>query len=172
MSLVALACMAVPLPSLRKIRLSHYVNRTMLWALLAALCTTGYSLTDKFALETVSAGPLSAARYGYAFYLSSTVVLVALVRLFGGPRGKPEAMGWKTPIAAGLMTYGAYWMILWAYQIVPHAAYVVAFRQFSILIGVIVGVACFRERGGRLRIAATCLLVLGLVLIGVYGKGP
>ena len=170
MTLVAMACLFVPLHSLKEIRAKLYFNKTVGWALLTAVATTGYSLTDKFAIEAVSRGPLSAAVYGYAFYSFATIVFFFLVTIFGRKGEDRASVGWLKPALAGSLTFGSYGLILWAYQYVGQAGYVVAFRQFSILIGVVIAILWFREKGALIRITAACLMVLGLVLIGVYGK--
>jgi len=69
-----------------------------------------------------------------------------------------------------LLTYGSYGLILWAYQLAEHAGYVVAFRQFSILIGVVIAIFWFREKGAPLRFTAACIMVGGLILIGAFGR--
>lgn len=170
--MVAVACFVMPLHSLKEIHLRHYLNRTMFWVLLAALGTTAYSINDKIAIEavaTVSPGPLAALLYGYVFYALSAFVMLTLCALLGRKGETRATVGWRNPILAGFLTFCSYGLVLWAYQFVDHAGYVVAFRQFSILIGVVVAIICFREKGARLRFFASCIMVLGLILIGIFG---
>ena len=171
MTLVALACMLTPLHSFREVRARLYFNRTLGWVLLAALGTTGYSITDKFAADIMqTGGPLFALVYGYCFYSISTVVMFLLLAIFGRQGEKRHTVGWRKPAVAGLLTYGSYFLILWSYQLVDQAGYVVAFRQFSILIGVVIAIFWFREKGALVRFTAACIMVLGLILIGLFGK--
>ena len=66
--------------------------------------------------------------------------------------------------------FGAYWLILWAYQLSPIASYVVAFRQFSIVIGAIFAFLVFKEQGAAVRLSGAVLIVMGLMLIAVLGR--
>lgn len=174
MTLVAFACLVVPLQSFRTIRARSYFNRNTVWVAVAALCTTGYSITDKIALDAIRpSGPFSSVRYCYLFYALSAVVYFICVKIFGRGDEDPGTVGWKRPAIAGVLTFSSYWIILWVYSLIgpeSPAAYVVAFRQFSILIGVVMGIFIFRERGALLRLAAACLMVVGLLLIGLFGR--
>jgi len=89
-ALVASACILMPLRSLRDIRLKHYLNRAIPWIILAAIGTTGYSISDKIAIDAISAaaggGPLQALLYGYWFYAASTFIMFLLCALFGRPQ--------------------------------------------------------------------------------------
>jgi drug/metabolite transporter (DMT)-like permease len=76
---------------------------------------------------------------------------------------------WKFPLFGGVAMFGAYWLILWAYQISPQASYVVALRQFSIVLGVVTGSFLFREPARGLRISASLIIVVGIVLIILGG---
>ena len=68
------------------------------------------------------------------------------------------------------MNFGSYWLVLWAYQLEPRASYIVAFRQFSIVVGVAVAFGLFRERGLTVRVTASVLIIAGLIVIGMFGS--
>jgi drug/metabolite transporter (DMT)-like permease len=169
MVLVVAGCVLAPLSSFREMRLGHYANRATLWIILAAFGTVGYSLLDKAAAEVVRQGPATAARYGYVFFLTSGVTYGALLRLFGTGREQRLPVGWRAPVLAAILNFGAYWLVLWAYQMSRRASYVVAFRQFSIVIGVLGAFLLFRERGLAVRTVGTLLITAGLVLIALWG---
>ncbi len=78
--------------------------------------------------------------------------------------------GWFKPTLGGIFSYGAYWLVLWAYQLVKQVSYVVTFRQFSIVIGTIVAFILHREKAFALRIIAIFAITLGLVIIALLGK--
>jgi uncharacterized membrane protein len=61
-------------------------------------------------------------------------------------------------------------LILWAYQLSPVASYIVAFRQFSIVIGAVLGFIIFKEKGVYVRLSGALLIAAGMVLIGVWGS--
>ncbi|MBT3380471.1 MAG: hypothetical protein HN742_02235 [Lentisphaerae bacterium] len=169
-ALVVLGALLAPLISLREFSLSRYVNKTSLWMVLTASGTVGYTLLDKAAAGAVSAGPAAAAIYGYAFFVISLLTYTPWVlrRLRRAPA--PVTMGWLLPGCAATMNFGAYWLILWAYQLTQRAGYVVAFRQFSIVIGVVLGFICFREQGRVVRIIGALLITAGLAAIGFWGR--
>lgn len=175
MVFVVLGCALAPLHAFRDVSWRRYWNRTSLWMLLTALGTVGYTLLDKVASEAVLPGPGTAARYGYFFFLFSLLAYAAGRRIFrdtsenmvSGTRENPIG-GMRTALAA-LLNFGAYWLVLWAYQSTQRAGYIVAFRQFSIVIGVAIAFAVFKERGLAVRLTGTLLITLGLVLVALWG---
>lgn len=170
MSLVACGCLFIPLHSFRDFAVRRYLNRTTLWMLLTAMGTVGYTLLDKVASEVVQQGPATAARYGYVFFLISGVSYAVFLKVFKAEKQNPNHVGWKLPALAACMNFGAYWLVLWAYQLSPQASYIVAFRQFSIVIGTVLAFAIYKERGLIVRLAGTSLLTSGLVIIGLWGN--
>ena len=168
MALVASGCILVPLRSLGDFSLDRYFNRLNLWMLLTALGTVGYTLLDKSASGHVAPGPASAFRYGYVFFVVSYVVYAAVSRPEGSEEEKAR-VGWRLPAAAACLNFGGYGLVLWAYQLSENAGYVVAFRQFSIVLGVVMGFALFREKGIVIRLGAVAVIAAGLVVIALWG---
>lgn len=170
MGLVVLGCAIIPHTSLRTLRFAAYRNRAIPWIAVTALATVGYSTVDKLAAEQITLGPLGAANY-YIWQMTLTVLpLALLLRLLGQPTGLERwRTGWKWPalVAAGVFT--SYWLILWAYQISSRVSYVVALRQFSIVVGVALGALLFKEPAPGLRIGASLLIVAGMICIVVGG---
>lgn len=167
MALVSAGCLLAPRTSFREFRLADYLHRPSLWMLVAALGTVGYTLLDKVASEVVAAGPLSAARYGYLFFVMSFLFLALLLRRFGVGEGR--VTDWRLPAYCALLNFGAYWLVLWAYQLAQRASYVVAFRQGSIVIGVAAAFILFREGGLAVRLTAAGLITAGLLVIALWG---
>ena len=167
--LVAAGCVLVPLRRIGEFRVRQYLNRTGLWVVLCALCTVGYTLLDKIAAETVPRGPATAARYGYFFFLVAMLTYAPMSWRLTRDRDARSTPGWRVPIVAAVCNFGAYWLVLWAYQLTRHASYVVAFRQFSIVIGVVLAFVLYKEEGWRVRVPATLVITAGLVAIGLGG---
>jgi drug/metabolite transporter (DMT)-like permease len=167
--LVVIGCLFAPLQSLREMKYTHYINRTGMWILITAVGTAGYTMLDKLASETIMHSPLSAARYCYYFFAISGVVYVLLLNCFGCPRKAGAEVGWKIPSIAALLNFGSYWLVVWAYQLSVSAGYVVAFRQFSIIVGVVLAIYLFREKGARLRLIGASIICAGLFMIGLWG---
>jgi drug/metabolite transporter (DMT)-like permease len=172
--MVASGCILVPLRSYKDFSLQKYFNRSSLWMVLAALGTVGYTLLDKTAAEVVQQGPDTAARYGYIYFSISFIPYTLLLRSFktGKPHPEPQtgAKGWKFAIPAAFLSFGAYWLVLWAYQLSPYASYIVAFRQFSIVIGAVMAFLIYKEQGRAVRLTGALLITIGLILIAIWGR--
>lgn len=174
MALVIAGCLLAPLVSLRDVHWRRWINNATWWVVLTALCTTGYTLCDKLAQEGAAAAGASlvfVGVYGYFFFVFGTAVLWLLL-LATGQDARTESdleIGWLRPALASVGNIGAYVLILWVYQQVDEASYVVAFRQFSIVIGVGLALWIYREPGARVRVPAALLITAGLVLVGLLG---
>ena len=171
MAAVTTGCFLAPLQSFRAFHPRVYFHRSTLWMLLTALGTVGYTLVDKAAVGFVRTGPASAARYGYLYFAFTAVFYAGLWRLFEKKPSASDAPRWTFAALAALMTFGAYGLVLWAYQLVERASYVVAFRQFSIVIGVLLAFLIYKEKGKAVRLTAALLIVAGLVVIALWGAG-
>ena len=167
--MVAGGCFLAPLQSIRDISFRRYFCRANLWILFAALGVTGYSLIDKTAAEFVDPGPATAARYGYVFFLVAITGYSLFVRLFKVPMQSGDDPGWRMPGLSAFLNFGSYWLVLWAYQLSQRASYVVAFRQFSIIVGVVAAFLLYKERGVAVRLTGSVLLTVGLVIIALWG---
>ncbi len=164
--LVALGCCALPIRSPRQVRWEAYWNTASLAMLTAAFGTVGYSVLDSIASKGVSPGPRAAGIYGYFFFL-----IAFLVVLLGSPRtrstnafGRPALI----VVAAAGLSFSAYWLVLWSYQLCEEASYIVACRQFSIVIGAIMAVALLKERVGATRMAGIVSVTAGLLAIALF----
>lgn len=170
MILVSIGCFIIPLESWRGFSWSRYWNRAMFWAILTALASVGYTLTDKFAADLIASGPGTAARYGVYEAAASAVVYGLILKAKGRLALNQlswASWGWSALAAVGV--FGAYWLILWSYQLAFHTSYVVALRQLSIVIGVAVGAWFWREAAPQLRLSAACLIVIGVAGIVLGG---
>jgi drug/metabolite transporter (DMT)-like permease len=170
MILVLTGCLMVPQRSLQNLHFSHYLNRAMFWVLVTAIGTIGYTTVDNAAAAYLPVGPVAAARYGIFEFGSAALfywlILVMLREPTGGGNGWRD---WKVPVFGAVGLFGAYWLILWSYQLSAHTSYVVALRQFSIVIGVVFGVIHFRDPAPRLRISASLAIVAGIACIALGG---
>jgi drug/metabolite transporter (DMT)-like permease len=166
---VTAGCFIVPQQSLRDIRINNYLKRATLWMLLAALGTVGYTILDKIAAEVIQPGPASAARYCYFYFALSYLPYVLLLRLFKAELTSNSKEEWFFVGIATIFGFGAYWLVVWAFQLSPYAGYIVAFRQFSIVIGAVLAFIIYKEGGVKVRLAGASLIVLGLLLISFFG---
>jgi drug/metabolite transporter (DMT)-like permease len=169
--LVAAGCFLAPLKSIREFHPRRYVNRHAVWIVVTALATVGFTMLDKIASEALrQTGAATAARYGYMLYLIACLTYFGIATWFGESEKERGALSWVTPVLGGCLTFGGYWLVLWAYQMTRHATYVFSFRQFSIVIGVLLAFRIYREKGIFVRLTGTALITAGIVLIAVWGK--
>ena len=175
--LVVFGCFLAPLRSIRDLHPRAYMQRTILWMVLAAFGTVGYSLVDKQGSDLLASrvrlpveAIVPAIRYTGYYFLSATPTLLLLVRLRPqAGRRHDTGMGWSIPALAGVFNFVAYAMIVWVYQASEKVSYVVACRQFSIVIGVVAAFVIFHEPGRWVRAVAVVLITMGLFVIGIWG---
>lgn len=166
-ALVTTGCLLAPLSSLRAISRDRYLNWTLFWVLVTAAGTVGYSGVDKVALEMLPTGLLSALRYGVLQWLLTVPFLWLLLRYVARlPLRVGTLRDWRRAALATLFISSAYTLILWVYQMIPQASYVVALRQFSIVIGVLAAILIFREPAAKLRLTAALIISAGVALVG------
>ncbi len=179
MFLVTAGCVLAPQTSFREMSFRVYRGRVLAFIGLTAMGTVGYTLVDKIAAEhIVSGGPAAAAIYGYVFFVATWGFFRGFLRLgarwdptlsrFAAPSPSAARHRWKAWTGAG-MNFGAYWLVLWAYQLAARASYIVAFRQFSIVLGVAAALFWFRERGAGIRMLAAGAITAGVILLGLRG---
>lgn len=170
MILVTIGCLIIPLESWRGFSMGRYWNRAMLWAVITALSIVGYTVADKIAADFIAPGPWAAARYGIYEAAASAVVYWFILKAMGRSvldRSSMRSWGWAAVAAIGV--FGAYWLILWSYQLAFQVSYVVALRQLSIVIGVGLGAWFLREAAPILRLSAACIIVAGVAGIVLGG---
>jgi drug/metabolite transporter (DMT)-like permease len=166
---VMAGCTLVPLRHFRDFSLSRYLTPATVWMLMGAAGMVGYTLLDKIAAEVVQQGPATAARYGYFYFAISYLPYQFLMRTFKSQKGEPGG-DWKLATIAAVLGFAGYWLILWAYQLSPYASYIVAFRQFSIVIGAVMAFLIYKEEGVRVRLTGAFFITCGLVLIAGWGR--
>jgi drug/metabolite transporter (DMT)-like permease len=112
---------------------------------------------------------LSGSSVGYIGWLmlleSLCVPAWALVRrrdVVGGASRRVVVSG----VLAGALAVLAYGLVLWA-QTRGALAPIAALRETSVIFGAVIGTVVFREPFGRWRIAATVLVVIGVLLLNV-----
>ncbi|TRN22212.1 EamA family transporter [Vibrio furnissii] len=170
--LITLGCMLVPLTGFRQFTPRSYFNVGVLWALVAALGTTGYSVIDKEALLllTQAAGEVLGNSYSAIFYLGvqfwAMVLPVILWCVVTGNR-KELQRAWqirKAASMAGVMMASTYGLVLFAMTMTDNVSLVVALRQISIVMGLFMGVWFLAEKWHYTRGAGVVLILSGIVL--------
>ncbi|MCI0585104.1 MAG: EamA family transporter [Chloroflexi bacterium] len=135
---------------------------------------TGASIAAYSAVDRLGVRILAPWLYGAALAVFATTILAAVVvvgRRTGvlatpAPGGRPPS-AWRDGIA-GVLSLGAYLMILFAYSLAPLAA-VAPLRESGIVLAAVWGAIRLGESTGRreavVRIGAAALVVLGAVLL-------
>jgi drug/metabolite transporter (DMT)-like permease len=112
---------------------------------------------------------LSASPVGYIGWLmlleSMCVPMFALLRRRDVVLKQPPRI-LLSGLAAGALSVLAYGLVLWA-QTRGALAPIAALRETSVIFGAIIGTLIFREPFGRSRIAATVLVVAGILMLNV-----
>lgn len=134
--------------------------RAYLYALLVGISIIGYSVVDKLAVQHVHpvlyiSGMFSVAALLLAPYVlwrqRSTVVLAALP--------------WRLDVwLIGLGSLVTYLLILFAFRLGP-ASYIVASREFAVVIGSGLGIVVLKERLTARKGLGIAAITLGLVLV-------
>jgi drug/metabolite transporter (DMT)-like permease len=103
----------------------------------------------------------------YAVYLFVIdAVLIAIVALaVRGWQGIRRMEGvWKSGLAGGAMSLGAYWIAIWAMTKAPIAS-VAALRETSVLFAIAIATVVLKERLTPWRFAAAVVISGGTVLL-------
>ena len=100
--------------------------------------------------------------------ISTVPYLWLILRLIGQRLAKSDGLaGWRWAAIAAIFIFGAYWLVLWAYQLSPYASYIAALRQLSIVIGVLAAATLLHERTPALRVAAAFSIAMGIICISL-----
>jgi drug/metabolite transporter (DMT)-like permease len=166
----------LPMRRFDDFRIGNYLNLSCLLALAAAFGTTGYSIVDDEALRLLRQTPgVPVAAWQitgvYAFFEAlTTVVWLAFVVI----SRKRERTAFRTivskrmgsGVAMGLAIHLTYLLVLISMAFVSNVSYVVAFRQVSIPLGVLMGVLFLKEPGHRPKFLGVLIMFAGLILVG------
>ncbi|WP_061038450.1 multidrug transporter [Vibrio coralliirubri] len=171
-ALITLGCLFVPLEQFSELRLKAYLNLGVLWALIAAIGTTGYSIIDKEALLLLE--PLSTPsiinKHTAIFYLGIqfwAIVLPLSLWLLVSNQRIEFHNAWllrKRATLAGIMMASTYGLVLFAMTMTENVSLVVALRQVSIIFGVVMGIYFLKEKWHATRGVGVSLIIAGLVI--------
>lgn len=171
-ALITLGCLVVPLKSFKDLKLRAYLNLGVLWALIAAIGTTGYSIIDKEALlllGNVESNKVT-NRDASIFYLGMQFWAIALplsTWLLLSKQRAEFANAWrirKKAATAGVMMAATYGLVLFAMTMTENVSLVVALRQVSIIFGVVMGIYFLKEKWHITRGVGVLFILSGLVI--------
>lgn len=173
MVVVFIGCMLMPMKDFASFNVRSYLNRGLLFVLLVALGTTGYTVFDSQAIKTITANvsgiskPMISLTYYATRIISLTLVMWCYMLLSPSARATVKEFWEKRdrmPIYAGLFASCSYVLILLSMGYVTNVSFVQVFRQMGMVIGVLLGFLILKEKCTLTKIAGVLLIMLGLVL--------
>jgi len=178
MALIVAGAMLLPVPAFRQWHWRNYQNRSCFFALVAAVGTAGYSITDDAALSDfrfAAADHASVLRVTlvYAAFEGAATCMWLLPVVLRHHAGRANlrlivTTQRNTAVLAGLGIFVTYSLVLLAMAFVRDVSYVVAFRQLSIPLGTMVGIVVLGEPACTPKIIGVALMFVGLVLAAIY----
>ncbi len=134
-------------------------------AIVSALTTgafiAAYTVTDGLGVRRAG------TTLGYAtwlFLLESTAMVLIALAWRGRALGAAARPTWLRAADGGALSVAAYGLVLWA-QTRGTLAAVAALRETSVVMAAAIGTLFLRERFGRLRVLAACLVAVGILLL-------
>ena len=131
------------------------------FAILAALATTAYSLSDNFGVSAIN--PLQ-----YDLWLEFAITLALTPVVLKSRNWNSLRTEWgKTKLKitlSGILMRGGYILVLVAMTLAP-VGYLLALRQVSVVVGVILGVALLGEGYSKPRILGSIIIFAGVYIL-------
>jgi drug/metabolite transporter (DMT)-like permease len=134
------------------------------FALIAALGTTAYSLSDKAAVTH-----LDPIQYDFWLEIAITLALAPIILQRRGLGNLKSEWGgtWKRITLSGALMRGGYLLVLVAMTLAP-VGYLLALRQISVVIGALLGVALLGEGYGAPRLLGSAAIFAGVYIIASF----
>ena len=172
MFVVFTGCLILPQTTLSRLSFKEYFKVCSLFAVLAAIGTTGYTLIDSGAMRiirsTTNDSFLSAIFY-FTILIIHVSIFLGLYILINKAEQKrlfEILKNQKLPtVSAGLMLAAAYIIILICYPMVTNVSYVTAFRQISIPLGALTGMFFLKEKWSVTKILGVSIIFAGLLVV-------
>ncbi|WP_245573921.1 DMT family transporter [Neptunomonas japonica] len=170
MVLIVLGAVLVPLQHWRSIKIHDYFNVSMGWVLVAALSTAGYSILDSMAINLMLDSGFSPIQAGSSFVVLQSAVSLCWMLFFilfvlrEPLLGLPDK---RWALLAGIFVITTYMLVLVSMSLVAEVSYVVALRQVSIPLGVIIGMLWLKEPFSLPRIQGVVVMLVGLMLVAL-----
>lgn len=172
--IVFAGALLMPQNSFSDLKLSNYLNRNMLFILLIACGTTGYTIFDSQAQLVLKAcaADISSPLRSLAYYstrgmaLSSTLWLICL----SVTANRRDLLAFrdrallKQGILAGIFASFSYVLVVCAMNYVTNVSYVQVFRQLGLPIGMGLGVLILKEHCTPVKILGVALILAGLAI--------
>lgn len=157
---VAMLVMGVCLMSIRGGRdRARPEKKAISFALITSIFIAGYTVTDGLGAR------LNGDAHGYAVWLFvlDGLTMLGIMLALRGWRGLAALRPyWRSGLAGGTMSLGAYWIVIWATTLAP-IALVSALRESSVLFAAAISVLILREPLTRWRVLSALAIVTGIL---------
>ncbi|MGB3387818.1 MAG: DMT family transporter, partial [Pseudaminobacter sp.] len=133
--------------------------KAITFALLTSVFIAGYTVTDGLGAR------LNGDAHGYAVWLFvlDGLTMLGIMLALRGQRGLAAMRPyWRSGLAGGTMSLGAYWIVIWAATLAP-IALVSALRESSVLFAAAISVLILREPLTRWRVLSALAIVTGIL---------
>ena len=175
--LIVIGCIILPWAVFGDFHFSDYMNLCCLLAVLAAVGIAGYTVADDLALRflrEMPGQPMSLVEGTLVYMVLEGISCSLWQSLFVGVSRRerqslPDVFkSFKGPAAlTGIGIYLTYGIVLVSMNYVSNVSYVAAFRQLSIPIGAMLGMAILKEPRYMPKIVGIVTIFAGLILVGV-----
>jgi drug/metabolite transporter (DMT)-like permease len=148
-------------------RRSATTARALSWAVTTAVLIASYSMVDKVGVSR--SHPL--AYIIILFGCTATILTPYIVQQRGLRRmGELWRKRWRILVAGGLLSFGAYLLVLIAMRL-TQVSYIAALRESSVIVGTVLGWRVLKEPYGRTRLLASAVVTFGLILLVLAMRG-
>ena len=175
-SLIVCGSIILPMLHFKDFKISNYTNQATFFALLAAAGTAGYSIVDSKAINglRLASGddkiiPLTLIYAFLAALMSSLWMALLLIRSKKSRLKVKQVFlkQYKTYISAGIAIHLAYTLVLVSMSMVENVSYIVAFRQISIPLSVILGIYLLKETRSLPKTMGVIAMFVGVILVSI-----
>lgn len=173
MFVVFCGCLFMPMAKLSDFRLSNYFNKNILFILVVAFGTTGYTIFDSQGQRALlGAYPeLSKPLASISYYSTRGIILSSTLWILTFCSKEDRAIAgnfWRTrdwsPVLAGIFASLSYVLVLVAMNYVTNVSFVQAFRQMGLVFAMLAGIFILKERSTLPKILGCLLIIAGLIL--------
>lgn len=152
----------------------NFRNVTILLALATSVLSAIFSVTDKTLSQAFSQGTgMDALLVGPALFsvlLTIDVIIVwpVVIYMYKDAIKYEWKNNRRNIVLASIFDFPGYFLTLMAFLIAP-LAYIISLRQFSVIIGVLLGHFLLKEEFGKFRIIGSVIIFAGCFLISAFG---
>ena len=170
---VFVGCLCMPLNKFSDFRIQNYLRKEMLFILLVACGTTGYTVFDSQAQKVIAEFVPQVKPYIRSMTIYSvrcivlTTVLWTIIAFTPSFRANAREIiaqrQWSTAVASVIVSV-TYILVLYSMNFVTNVSYVQVFRQLGLPIGMALGIIVLKEKSAMPKYVGVALIWIGLAL--------